>query len=246
VETAIADINSRLNVLNKQFNAQLEAQKIERLKSSIYPLREQVNVMTLRLDTLGNSSDIDFSQEQEILTDINFQLDSLTQRLDHPPASFKVDPNEIEETLSGINFQLHALSLDLENLPDPIAAVDLRGGEEAIADINSQLNTLNQQFNTQTEAPNREQIEQEILQHQEQLNALELRLNGLCNLSEAELKKEKKAIANINLGLEALVLFLEEVPADSDIDLTEVVIALGEIKGEVNSYALHLDTLPTA
>ncbi|MGC1393817.1 MAG: hypothetical protein WA828_06010 [Coleofasciculaceae cyanobacterium] len=246
VETAIADMNSRLNVLNQQFNTQLETQKIEQLKSSIPQLKEQVNVMNLRLDTLVKSADIDFSQEQEILADINFQLDTINQRLDHPPGSFKVDHNEIEETLSGINFQLRALALDLETIPDPMLAVDLTGGEESIDVINSQINNLNQQFNTQTETLNREQIEKTISQQLEQTKAMELRVEGLTNLSEAELKKEKKTIANINLGLEALVLFIEDIPADAEIDLTEVVIALGDINGEIDAYAQHLDTLPTA
>jgi len=65
-------------------------------------------------------------------------------------------------------------------------------------------------------------------------------------LSEAQLTEEKKAIANINFGLEALELFLDELPPDSDMDLTEVVVAVGEIDTQVSAYSVHLERLTTA
>jgi len=40
-----------------------------------------------------------------------------------------------------------------------------------------------------------------------------------------------------------LELFLDELPPDSDMDLTEVVIALTEINGQVDTFALHLENL---
>jgi chromosome segregation ATPase len=244
LERAIADINSRLDTLNDQpLDVQADTPGIEQAEGAIQQLKEQLNVMTLHLDSLRTSSEVDLSEEQETLEDISCQVDAVAQHLNRLPDSSKINLNEVEETISGISFQLHALALHLDSLPASLAAVDLSQGEAAIADINNQLNVLNQQFNTPTETVGIEQLKGLIVHHKEQLSAMELRLDQLPNLSEDQLTEEKKEIANINFGLEALELFLDELPPDSDMDLTEVVIALTEINGQVDTFALHLENL---
>jgi predicted nucleic acid-binding Zn-ribbon protein len=244
LERAIADINSRLDSLNDQpLDVQADTPGIEQAEGAIQQLKEQLNVMTLHLDSLRTSSEVDLSEEQETLEDISCQVDAVAQHLNRLPDSSKINLNEVEETISGISFQLHALALHLDSLPASLAAVDLSQGEAAIADINNQLNVLNQQFNTPTETVGIEQLKGLIVHHKEQLSAMELRLDHLPNLSEDQLTEEKKEITNINFGLEALELFLDELPPDSDMDLTEVVIALTEINGQVDTFALHLENL---
>lgn len=117
---------------------------------------------------------------------------------------------------------------------------------QALPSINSQLDTLNQQFNSRPEIQAIAQLNTARAQLTEQLDALTLRLNNLqTQKEEVEFTEVEQAIANIHDQLHTLTLRLDNLQTPQAVELTEVEQAIASIHDQLHALTLRLDKLPT-
>ncbi|MEW6498151.1 MAG: hypothetical protein AB1589_37470, partial [Cyanobacteriota bacterium] len=132
-------------------------------------------------------------------------------------------------------------------------AVDLTGVEQAIADIQGQLEALNQQFTERPELQTLEQSQGAIALLAEQLDAVTQRLEQAATPQSVDLTGVEQAIAelrdqlnsNIEQSQGAIALLAEQLdvvtqrlehePTPQAVDLTGVEQAIAELRDQLNS-----------
>ncbi len=246
VEQAIAQINTHLDALNQEFNARPERQAIKQLERAFAQSTEQLSAITLRLDHLPSSKEVDLTEVEQAIAQINTQLEALNQQSE-------------TQAIAQLTEQFNAITSRLENAPTP-TEVDLSGVEQAIAQINTQLDALNQQFNTRPET-------QAIAQLTQQLNAMSLRVENAPTPTEVDLSGVEQAIAQLNTQLDALnqqfntrpetqaiaqltqqlnamSLRVENAPTPTEVDLSEVEQAIAQINSQLDALNQQFNTRP--
>ncbi len=172
-QNAIAEINERLNRLNQEFNNRQEIQVIDLLQTAIVQLTEQLNATALRLDRLPPPSSIDLNNVGVEIANINSKLESLKVKVNNISTAPNLEVTTIEQAIANLSSHLDSLYQQFNNRPEPqeigelakqvnalmlllnqpqpTPGVDISGIETAIAQLNHQINELQQQFNQRPE-----------------------------------------------------------------------------------------------
>jgi DNA repair exonuclease SbcCD ATPase subunit len=240
MEQAIADIQGQLNSLNQQLNARTETEAIEQTQGAIALLAEQLEAVTQRLDTVPTSQTVDLSGVEQAIAGIQQHLDTLDQQL-----NARTETEAVEQTQGAIALlaeQLEAITQRLDSAPTP-QTVDLSGVEQAIADIQGQLNRLNQQFNARTESEAIEQTQGAIALLAEQLEAITQRLDSAPTPQAVDLSGVEQAIAGIQERVDTIDQQFNTRSETEAIEQTQGAIAL--LAEQLEAITQRLDSAPT-
>jgi hypothetical protein len=125
----LAETQGQMDTLYQQFKARPETQAIEQLEGAITQLCE-----------------VDLSEDEEAITDFNFQVDAMILCLENLPAPLELDFGAVEQAMANLSSQLNGLGSLKNGATDP--SVDPWAGaktqgieplESAIAQLKEEL-----------------------------------------------------------------------------------------------------------
>ncbi|MBE9126164.1 hypothetical protein IQ258_08345 [Coleofasciculus sp. LEGE 07081] len=232
----LSSVSLRLDQLPTSSSSTVDLYEVE---AAIAALSERLNAISLPIeqsppaetvpDILESSPTvpaIELSPEEQVIATINHQLDALNQKF-----SFQSETQTIQlaqTAIAQLKEQLNTIALRLGNLPTA-PQIELSPLEASVADINSQLQALEQQLLARPEIQAVEQLGEAIVQLTDQLNSMMSSPDG----SPAPLDDD--AIKDIDFQLNAMELCLENLPTPPDIQWSGVEDAIAEINRQINA-----------
>ncbi|HEY9633593.1 MAG TPA: hypothetical protein V6D14_09320, partial [Coleofasciculaceae cyanobacterium] len=183
----------------------------------------------------------DLTDEDPATAEIKGHLNTLNKKFNAQPTTQAI--KHLERALSYLKEQLNAIAVDLANL-HASNGVNLTQIEQAIPDIYSQLDALNQQFKARPETQAIEQLDTTIAQVRVQLKALALQIHNSPNPSKDELKEREKAITDVNFQIDAVAFCLENIPAPIEFDLSGVEQAITQVNSQLKGFHPQSNSQP--
>ncbi|HEY9676180.1 MAG TPA: hypothetical protein V6D11_32355, partial [Waterburya sp.] len=153
------------------------------------------------------------SVEEVASTGIQGQLESLNQQFRSRAETQAI--KDVERAITQLTEHREAIAFCIEHLSAPDSV------NQAIADIQQQLDTLNQQFRSRPETEAIEQLEGAIAQF------VEISRSG-----------DEEAIEDLNFQIDAMVLCLDNLPGPLQLDLGGVEQAMANIDHQLNNTAI--------
>ncbi|MEQ8956560.1 MAG: hypothetical protein RLP02_01350, partial [Coleofasciculus sp. C2-GNP5-27] len=141
LETAITEVHSQLDTLNQQVQERPEVQAIVQLQEAINQLGEQIYTTLVQFNQ--ESESMSKKEKDDAIKDIDFQLDAMELCLENLPMLAELEFSSVQEAVMAIDEQLDSLTQSIADSQAKLFEVDLSGGEEAMDDINRQLEELN-------------------------------------------------------------------------------------------------------
>lgn len=202
-------------------------------QNTILQLKEQLNVLNRRFDTLPVPPEVDLTEIEAEIAQMQGQLEVLNQQFNVRPEKQAIQ--QLESTNVQFKAQLNALTVRLDTLPPP-PKVDLTGVEAAIALLTDQLDTLHQQFKARPET-------QAVERLSAQLNVITTRLDHLPIAPEVDLTGIEAAIALLTEQLHTLHQLFNTRPETQAIEHLESVSA--QLRVQLNALIQRFEALPT-
>ncbi len=207
------------------------------IEQAITEIAEQLASLNLEFNTRPESRAIE--QLETTISELNERVNIIALQLQHSPTLLEIEPDEEEETLA--QTQLQETVSPVESLPtlSPTTEIELSKDEQVIAQINNQLEALNQQFSNQPETQTIKELETEFAQFKEQLTTISLRLGNLPTSPELDMSKLEEEMIDINTQLNALN---EQFNARPEIQaLEQLGQAMSEMTEQLYAMILHPD-----
>ncbi|HEY9606650.1 MAG TPA: hypothetical protein V6C85_33890 [Allocoleopsis sp.] len=261
---------------------------------SIAYINSQLETLTSRFDSLPATTETDLSEVEQAIAYINSQLETLTSRFDSLPAAKEADVNEIEPVIAYINSQLETLHQEFnsrletqaieqsqsaiaqltqqleeltgrfDGLSTP-AEVNLANFEQALGELQAQLDDLSQQFTARPETIAIAQLTQQITELRQSLEHLPAPTGGnlagfeqmltelgtgLDSLNQQfSTRPEVESIAQLTQKLEDLTGRLDNLSTPAEVNLSSFEVfesALVELGTGLENLTQQFNTRPEA
>ncbi|HEY9726514.1 MAG TPA: hypothetical protein V6D50_08705, partial [Chroococcales cyanobacterium] len=261
VEQAIAYINSQLETLTSRFDSlpATTESDLSEVEQAIAYINSQLETLTSRVDSLPATKEADGSEVDQVIAYINSQLETLNQEFNSRPETQAIEQSQA--TIAQLAQQVEELTGRFDGSSTP-AEINLTSFEQALGELQAQLDDLNQQFTARPETIAIAQLTQQITELRQGLEHLPAPTDGsLAGFEQmlAELgtgleslnqqfntRPEAEAIAQLTQQLEDLTVRLDGLSTPAEVNLTGFEPTLSELRAGLESLNQQFNTRPEA